>query len=245
MFSDYIVYVDESGDHNLERISPNFPIFVLAFCIFEKEGYLSEVVPSFQRLKFKWFGHDSVVFHEREIRQQQVPFKFLQNIEKRDEFHADLNAIMAKSNFTVIATIIDKKKLSGRYRDPDNPYEIGLQFCVERLVKFLEAKEQTNRTTHCIFECRGKKEDNSLELQFRKICDGANYQGKKIDCLDIQFVPKSANSSGLQISDLIARPIGIAELRPHQGNRAYEIIKDKFRKSGTGQIRGYGLKVFP
>lgn len=245
MFSDYVVYVDESGDHNLESISHNFPIFVLAFCIFEKESYISNVVPAFQRLKFKWFGHDSVVFHEREIRQQQVPFKFLQNIEKREEFQSDLNAIMVRSNFTIIATIIDKQKLAGRYRDPGNPYEIGLQFCVERLAKFLEMQGQEDKTTHCIFECRGKKEDRSLELQFRRICDGSNYQGNKIDCLDIQFIPKSANSSGLQISDLIARPIGMAELRPHQRNRAYEIIEDKFRKSAIGQIRGYGLKVFP
>lgn len=245
MYSDYVVYVDESGDHNLERISPNFPIFVLAFCIFEKQSYISNVVPEFQRLKFKWFGHDSIVFHEREIRQQQVPFKFLQNIEKRNAFHADLNAIMMTSSFTVIATIIDKQKLSGRYREPNNPYEIGLQFCVERLAKFLEDKGQAHSTTHCIFECRGKKEDRSLELQFRRICDGANFRGKKIDCLDIQFIPKAANSSGLQISDLIARPIGMAALRPDQRNRAYEIIEGKFRKSISGQIRGYGLKVFP
>ena len=33
-FSDYIVYVDESGDHGL-KIAPLYPIFVLAFCVFE------------------------------------------------------------------------------------------------------------------------------------------------------------------------------------------------------------------
>ena len=33
-FSDYIVYVDESGDHSLESIDINYPVFVLAFCIF-------------------------------------------------------------------------------------------------------------------------------------------------------------------------------------------------------------------
>jgi hypothetical protein len=32
-FSEYIVYVDESGDHGLETIDPNYPVFVLAFCI--------------------------------------------------------------------------------------------------------------------------------------------------------------------------------------------------------------------
>ncbi len=30
-FSDYIVYVDESGDHGLQNLDPNYPVFVLAF----------------------------------------------------------------------------------------------------------------------------------------------------------------------------------------------------------------------
>ena len=28
--SDFIVYVDESGDHSLEFINPRYPLFVLA-----------------------------------------------------------------------------------------------------------------------------------------------------------------------------------------------------------------------
>lgn len=38
-FSDYIVYVDESGDHSLTSIHAGYPIFVLALCIFHKEEY--------------------------------------------------------------------------------------------------------------------------------------------------------------------------------------------------------------
>ena len=34
-FSRYIVYADESGDHG--PASLEYPIFVLAFCIFDKE----------------------------------------------------------------------------------------------------------------------------------------------------------------------------------------------------------------
>ncbi len=38
-FSDYIIYVDESGDHSLESIDKEYPVFVLAFCIFNKKIY--------------------------------------------------------------------------------------------------------------------------------------------------------------------------------------------------------------
>jgi hypothetical protein len=36
-FDDYIVFVDESGDHGMASIDPDYPMFVIAFCLFEKE----------------------------------------------------------------------------------------------------------------------------------------------------------------------------------------------------------------
>lgn len=45
-FSDYIVYVDESGDHGMQTIDANYPVFVLAFCVFHKRHYSEKVVPA-------------------------------------------------------------------------------------------------------------------------------------------------------------------------------------------------------
>ena len=66
-FSDYIVHVDESGDHGLESIDPTYPVFVLAFCVFRKNVYQESVVPAIQRFKFRHFGHDMVNLHETDI----------------------------------------------------------------------------------------------------------------------------------------------------------------------------------
>ncbi len=44
IFSDYVVYVDESGDHSMESVNPSYPIFALAFCIFHKRYYCETVV---------------------------------------------------------------------------------------------------------------------------------------------------------------------------------------------------------
>ncbi len=60
-FSDYIVYVDESGDHGLNTIDPNYPVFVLAFCIFKKTDYWQQTVPAIQEFKFNHFGHDQAI----------------------------------------------------------------------------------------------------------------------------------------------------------------------------------------
>ncbi len=75
---DYIFYADESGDHSLITIDPSYPTFALSLCGFKKTEYCSRIVPNFLRFKFKYFGHDSVVLHEREIRKQTGQFAFWQ-----------------------------------------------------------------------------------------------------------------------------------------------------------------------
>ena len=46
-FSDFVVYVDESGDHNLETQEDEYDMFVLSFCIFSKPLYVEQIVPAF------------------------------------------------------------------------------------------------------------------------------------------------------------------------------------------------------
>jgi hypothetical protein len=157
----------------------------------------------------------------------------------------ELSRIVEQSPMVIITSIIDKIAHKNRYVTPDNPYRIGLLFCMERAAMFLRAHNQDSKLTHCVFEKRGAREDRDLELEFRRIAAGANYSGRPLSCLDIVFVDKRANASGLQLADLIARPIGLRHLHPTQPNRAYEIIEPKIRTGPRGAIRGYGLKVFP
>lgn len=110
-FSDYIIYSDESGDHSLNSIDTDYPVFVLAFCIILKEDYLEKIVPSVQRFKFNSWGHDSVILHEREIRKQEGVFSFLRgNPDVRDQFYRELNTLVEKSPLTFIASVIHKDK---------------------------------------------------------------------------------------------------------------------------------------
>ena len=243
-YSDYVVFVDESGDHGLESIDPYYPVFVLNFCIFEKANYANVVVPKVESFKFKHFGHDAVILHERDIRKQLVPFLFLKIRNSRDEFMDELSSLIEEIEFTIVATVIDKKKFTKTYTNSNNPYGLALKFCLERTFEFLRDKNQHNRVTHIVVEQRGRREDNELELDFRRVCDGGNYRGDKLN-FEIVFADKKINSAGLQIADLIARPIGLKVARPEQQNRAQEIIETKFRKYKAGEFVGWGFKVFP
>jgi len=149
-FSDYVVYVDESGDHGLDNMDTTYPMFVLAFCIFRKPEYLAHVVPVFQGFKFKYFGHDLVVLHEHEMRKQEGPFRILVDRARRDAFMGDLDGIVAAASFTVIAAVIHKGKLKAQYAKPANPYHLGVEFCLERLKYFLtDAKAPAGMFTSC------------------------------------------------------------------------------------------------
>lgn len=243
-FSDYIVYVDESGDHGLTSIDPGYPIFVLAFCIFHKQEYAEHVTPALQRFKFKHFGHDMVVLHEREIRKDKGVFRFLNTKAKKDEFLNDLSTLVQDAPFTLIASVIRKDALNHQYAHPGNPYHMAMAFGLERAFKFLQSKGQDDKITHVVFEKRGNREDNDLELEFRRVCDGANWFGRHLP-FDIVFASKKINSGGLQFADLVARPVGLSILRPGQSNRAVDVLKGKLYCNDAGNSNGWGLKCFP
>ena len=241
--SEYIVYVDESGDHSLDSINQEFPLFVLSFCIFHKDLYVSAVTPAIRKLKFDTFGHDMVILHEHDIRKKTGAFSKLSK-EPREVFMSALTDIMEQAEFTLLAVVIDKRKLKSRYVNPAHPYHLAMEFGLERLYRFMKEKKQDNRRTYIVCEARGAKEDKDLELEFRRICDGENHFQKPLP-LDIIIVDKKTNSEGLQLADLTARPIGLSVLRPDQQNRAIRILEEKYYRDGLGRKEGFGLKCFP
>jgi hypothetical protein len=223
-FSDYIVYVDESGDHSLESINPEYPLFVLSFCIFRKDAYASTMTPAVRKLKFETFGHDMVVLHEIDIRKKKGGFAKLGK-EAREVFLNRLTDIIQAEDFKLVAVVIDKNKLKARYSNPGHP-------------------GQDDRLTHLVCEARGAKEDAELELEFRRIRDGSNYFHKPLP-FELMIADKKTNSEGMQLADLTARPIGLSVLRPDQKNRALAVLEDKFCRGETGRKDGVGLKIFP
>ncbi|MBD5804556.1 hypothetical protein AZOA_40010 [Azoarcus sp. Aa7] len=247
-FSNFIVYVDESGDHGMQTVDPSYPLFVLAFCVFYKGHYCEKVVPALEKFKFNHFGHDHVVLHEHEIRKETGSFKF-QNRQSKNEFIGQLTSIIEAGNFILISSVIDKLRLRGKEEQTANPYHLALGFCLETLFEFLQEKNQDDTLTHVVVECRGSKEDKDLELEFRRICDGANRMGRSLP-FEIVFADKKTNSPGLQLADLVARPIGLHVLRPTQLNRAFDVLKKKFFCSGGREKVGegfenWGLKIYP
>jgi hypothetical protein len=243
-FSDFIVFVDESGDHGLLSVDPHFPVFVLAFCVFQKEAYACGAAASVTRFKFRHFGHEQVILHEHDIRKSKGPFSFLLDGARREPFFADLNRVMAEAPMTIVASVIDKRAHLARYETPANPYHVAMGFGLERIYRHLRGLGCRTGTTHVVFERRGPKEDAAVEEEFRGICAGRNVMRRMLP-FEAVLSDKRCNSVGLQLADLVARPIGRKIIDPAQPNRAFDILAPKLRRSPDGRVRGWGLKVFP
>lgn len=254
-FSDYIIFVDESGDHSLQVVNPEYPLFVLAFCIVRKDDYADRIVPAFQKLKFATFGHDMTVLHSRDIRKQHGEFVILRNPQKRQAFLSDMSSVIKEAPFTLTVSAIDKPRHIAKYSTPYNPYYLSLRFCLERAHHFLVNRAQKGRITHVVAESRGKAEDKDLELEFLRIVQDNGHWNHEFRLL---FAPKTCNSTGLQLADLAAHPVGRHVLKPEQENRAFDVVETKLmtdERTGLAALRrprdrkkGYeniGLKVFP
>jgi hypothetical protein len=238
-FSDYILYFDESGSPELSHIDPDYPLFVLAAVLVSKEDYISRIVPAVQRLKFDFVGHDQIILHEIDIRKQDAAFQFLRRDKSiRTEFLTRVSELVQTAPMEAICAVIRKDALKSQYARPFDPYEIAVQFCLEMATARLLELGQSGRDICAVFERRGAKEDADLELAFHRIIAGsAKLQSgsanlKKVAAVkqlnwSAHFVSKKANSSGLQLADLIARPVGLSVLRPGQPNRAFDTVQHK------------------
>lgn len=244
MFSDYTLFIDESGDHGLVSIDRHYPVFVLCGVLVKKEHYVRQLCPRLSRLKMEFWGHDEVVLHDHDIRKPKGSFSFLQIAEKRTRFMQGISSIFAECNFQLIYSVIRKLEYVERYREPMNPYDLSMSFVLERAFLELHSIGQGAKKTTVVVECRGRNEDAQLREAFDRIVAGNNATGRALP-FDLLMIPKVANSAGLQVADLAARPMGIRTLRPEHPNAAYEALEPRIRKDGRGSQVGWGIKYSP
>jgi len=244
-----LLFLDESGHHGLKKINQEYPIFLLACCIFEEAYYEEFFINKVKELKIKHFDDPDIIFHSRDIRKWQNQFKCLGDINKRSDFYKDLDNLIKSSKFEVIASAINKDKLIQLYGPrADNPYNISLSFILERSIFYTD--NIGCNSIAIIAESRGKKEDNLLFTQYQLILsNGTKYitsERFKNKIRSFSFIDKSKNNIGTQIADLVSYPIATKIIFPERINLAFEVLEDKiFRQFPGSDYIGYGLRVFP
>ena len=128
-----VMFLDESGDHSLLAVDPEYPIFVLGGVILQADyatGELSERVSAFKR---ELFGRDDLILHTADIVRNRNGFEALEDRMFRLAFFEKLNALMRDLEFTVVACAIKKDSHLQRYGlGAMDPYILSLDILVER-----------------------------------------------------------------------------------------------------------------
>lgn len=203
------VYIDESGGHDLGRPDPNYPVFILCATVFDQETYAKGFVPQLTRLKLRHLGHDGHPLHEAEIRKRLGPFSFKGETAARERFMGDLDKLVETHATRVFATAV----LPSYSRKTEADVAAA-----EHLLGFL--RHSKPGPLSILLESRGKREDDRL---MNVLSLGASSD------IQVDFCAKNHAVPGLELSDLLARPIGLSLVRPGQPNRA----QDRFLNSAN------------
>lgn len=242
----FYLFLDESGDHGLNKLDPGFPIFVLCGILISEDDHRM-IDNKIKELKSKFWDNKKVILHSRDIRKCEKEFQILFNEEIKKNFYLGINEIVSASDYTIIASAIKKEKYLQKYgKLQDDVYEVALSFIIERAIFFIDDIATREKEITIVIEKRGKSEDKKLEEHFQRLrtrgtqfVSDARIKNYK---MEIYFFEKSKNINGLQFADLIAYPIARFVLDPERANPAFEVLEKKiYSKNG----KRYGLKVFP
>ena len=241
-----VLYLDESGDHNLKAIDPNYPIFVLGGVIVDKEYADGPLTQAFDDFKQRMFGSSDIVLHTADIARNRNGFEELKNSEFRAHFYTELNSVMQELYYEVVACAIRKRDYIERYgTDAIDPYRLGLRVMVEFLC---QAVERRGNGGTIIAEKRGEPLDQeALDTWTILRTRGSLYVEADVISNSIQNLElsdKKDNIAGLQLADLVVTPIG-RHIMGKPDNVDWQIVERKFRRRANGDSKNCGLVTFP
>ncbi|MCP9453061.1 MAG: hypothetical protein NNA23_10305 [Nitrospira sp.] len=164
----------------------------------------------------------------------------------RERFYRELNDLLRRLRFQVVACAIRKDDHLRRYGIAAlDPYMLCLDVLVERFC--MEVGNMRGGGV-VVAERRDPTLDRELEIAWLNLkVQGTEYlKARDIEnrIIGLNLRPKTANIAGLQLADLVVTPIGRKVLgKPVKED--YRVVEEKFRRSRTGKVEGYGLVVLP
>ena len=237
-----IMFLDESGDHNLSGTDPDYPVFVVGGVIVDKEhaeGPLSASIDDFKR---RMFGRTDIILHTADIVRARNGFEPLKDNEFRAYFYSELNTLMEALPYSVVACVIHKgtyARLSGPHQP--NLYHLGFDFLVEI---FRHDIGNLRNGGMIVAEKLQPALDQELQRHWLDLqISGNRYVSgnaiqTRIQNLDLRG--KKENIAGLQLADLVVSPVGRRAMgKPDRGD--WSIVERKLRRNSSGRTEGYGI----
>lgn len=240
-----MMFLDESGDHSLTAIDPEYPVFVLGGIIVDAEYAQGELSDYVRQFKINHFGHDNIILHTADIARNRNGFEALADGQTRKSFVLALNTLMHDLRFTVVACVIKKDLHLSKYGiGAVDPYLLSLNILVERFCFEIGNVESGGRI---IAERRNPTLDRQLELAWSGLRVAGTRYVRAVDInkrvSGLTLLSKKDNHAGLQLADLVVSPIG-RHVAGKQGREDWNVIEQKFRRRDDSYM-GAGLICLP
>jgi hypothetical protein len=241
-----VLFLDESGDHNLAVIDPQYPLFVLGGVIVDKDYAEGELTAELNQFKEEVFGTRAIVLHTADIARNRYGFERMQETAFRERFYRSLNALMRRLNYSVVACVVRKDEHLSRYGVAAlDPYLLSLDVLVEQFC--LDIGDVTGGGV-VVAEKRDPILDRQLDVAWLNLkIQGTRFlQAKAIGkrLLGLNLRDKAENVAGLQLADLVVSPIGRHVLgKPPKED--WSIVQAKLRRGPKRNYEGYGLIILP
>ena len=241
-----ILFLDESGDHNLTLIDPQHPIFVLGGVIANRDYALGEMTEKWDAFKKDLFGTATIILHTADFTRQKNGFERMKDRVFCENFYQKLNQLLFELDITIVTCAIKKQQLMEKYGlEALDPYHLSLNVLVERFCFMIEDNTSKGQI---IAEARDTTLDRQLDLAWLNLkISGTRYMqainiDKKIDHLSIKT--KEDRLAGLEIADAIVTPVA-RHVLGRKSRIDVDMLKNKMRRSHAGEVNGYGLVVLP
>ncbi|MCE5279640.1 MAG: DUF3800 domain-containing protein [Planctomycetaceae bacterium] len=162
-----VLFLDESGDHSLEKIDPQYPLFVLAGIIVDQGYAEGELTARLDKFKRALFGRTDLILHTSDITRNRNGFERLIEPGFRERCYSELNALIASLTFKVVAAVIRKDMHLDRYGMAAlDPYMLSLHILVERFCFEIGNVEGGGLV---VAERRAPTLDHELELAYMSL----------------------------------------------------------------------------
>ncbi len=213
-----LIYIDETGDHNLNKIDPQYPIFGLGALVISEENYV-EMDSAIHLIKEKFFKDDGTfILHSSELKRplhsKSDPRNRVMLDEKtRKAFYKELDEkVISAFDFKIIACFIKKHSMADKYKYPVDPYYFSFENLLNRVIRYGD-------DSNVMFaEKRGLELDTELISEYERLSK-VGIHSFSADIVtsktSLKLIHKKANVNGLQLIDLILSCL----IRSRQGKR--------------------------
>jgi len=242
--TNYLLFVDECGTHDMQHVDANFPIFVLVGLLVGEVYYAKSLVPRVKALKVSHFGKSDVVLHSRDIRRRQGDFEIFRTTpERKPPFDAAIGNLVLRARIRLFAVAIDKMRLRRHSLLPLNPYDVSLSQLLSAVLGPPRIVGPSRpMVSKIVAESRGRKEDKELQREFQELrrlgldnYGALSVQSRRSGTVQhlfpskIDFAMKSLAIAGLELADLAAYPIARAVMSNDWSGADAQVIGRKLK----------------